>query len=184
MVKRKMILLINTCQEKLHYYEFVKPIEDILKNSEIKFFTKHYKEVSNKDLEKAKKVIICGTSLKDNNLLNNLNRFSWLKDFNKPVFGICAGMQIIGLVFGSKLEKGGEIGFYNESFKANFLGLKDNEEVYHIHNYYVTVPNDFELFANSNIPQAIKHKTKLIYGVLFHPEVRNKDLILNFLKIN
>jgi anthranilate/para-aminobenzoate synthase component II len=30
--------------------------------------------------------------------------------------------------------------------------------------------------------QAIKHKHFKHYGLLFHPEVRNKDLILNFLE--
>ena len=32
-----MILLINICKEKMHYEEFVKPVENILKNYEIKF---------------------------------------------------------------------------------------------------------------------------------------------------
>lgn len=48
-----MILLINTCKEKLHYYEFVKSIEDILKENKIKFFTQHYNEITDKDLKKA-----------------------------------------------------------------------------------------------------------------------------------
>ena len=44
------------------------------------------------------------------------------------------------------------------------------------------LPKDFIKFTKSKIPQAIKHKEKKIYGVLFHPEVRNKELILNFVK--
>ena len=39
---------------------------------------------------------------------------------------------------------------------------------------------DFEIFAGNKISQGIKHKKKRIYGVLFHPEVRQKDMILNF----
>ena len=75
-----MILIVNICSEKLHYYEFVKPIEDILKNKDIKFFTKPYKKITEKDLKKADKIIICGTSLRDNEFLKNFNKFKWIKE--------------------------------------------------------------------------------------------------------
>ena len=40
---------------------------------------------------------------------------------------------------------------------------------------------DFEIFCeNENVVQAVKHEEKEIYGILFHPEVRQKDLIKNF----
>ena len=39
---KKQILLINVCEQKLHYFEFVKPIENILKDEKKDFFTKHY----------------------------------------------------------------------------------------------------------------------------------------------
>ena len=71
-----MILIINICKEKLHYYEFVKPIEDIVKAYELKYFTKHYKEIGKKDLNKCSKIIICGTSLKDNEFSDKKN-FAW-----------------------------------------------------------------------------------------------------------
>ena len=67
------ILVVSVNKEPLHYYEFVKPIEDVLKNEEIKFFTKHYAEVGKKDLEKASKIIICGTSLQDFDYLEEHN---------------------------------------------------------------------------------------------------------------
>ena len=51
-----MILIINICKEKLHFYEFVKPIEDILKKNKIKFFTRHYKKLKQGDLANAKKI--------------------------------------------------------------------------------------------------------------------------------
>ena len=50
-----------------------------------------------------------------------------------------------------------------------------------MHNNYVDFSNlDFEIFAGNKIVQSVKHKEKEIYGVLFHPEVRQKDMILNF----
>jgi GMP synthase (glutamine-hydrolysing) len=177
-----MILVINICKEKLHYYEFVKPICDILEKNEIKYFVKYYKEVDKKDLDKCNKIVICGTSLFDNEFIKNIKKFSWIKDIEKPVLGICGGMQIIGLVFGGKIRKMSEIGFYSEYFDKNFLGLLGKCEVYHLHNNYVDFSKIkyFEVFCGKEFSQAIKHNEKNIYGVLFHPEVRQKGLIEEF----
>ena len=177
-----MILLISTCREKFHELEFVKPIENILNERGLKFFSKHYKNISEKDLKLANKIIICGTSLQDNQFLDDVLEFEWIKNFEKPVLGICSGMQIISLIFGAKLKSKTEMGFFNENFKKEFLSLKETHEVYHLHNNYPALPKNFIKFNSSKIPQAIKHKAKKIYGVLFHPEVRNKKLIEEFLK--
>lgn len=177
-----MILIINLCKEKLHYFEFVKPVEDILRWKGINFKTKHYNDIDSKMIEEADKIIICGTSLKDNDFTKNAGNFSWVKEAGRPVLGICAGMQLIGLTFGGMLKKKTEIGFYKEKFGKNFLGLKGEQEVYHLHNYYCSFGEDFEVFcAGNRISQAVKHKTKPIYGVLFHPEVRQKEMIVSFL---
>jgi len=37
--------------------------------------------------------------------------------------GICAGMQIIGLLYGSRLKKNTEIGQIRIKFQKEFLGL-------------------------------------------------------------
>lgn len=196
-----MILLINICKEKLHFNEFVKPVGDVLVRNGIKGFIRHYTCLTKKDLDKASKVIICGTSLKDFGFIDDVDKFSWLKDFDKPVLGICGGMQIIGLVFDGeslshppsrndashrifdKLKKKKEIGYYSEKFSKEFLGMEDEREVYHLHNGYVdfSKTSDFEVFCRGNgIDQAVKHKKKNIFGVLFHPEVRQKEMILEF----
>lgn len=180
----KRILVINICNEKLHYYEFVKPIEDILLENKINYLVKHYKKLKRGDFGNADEIIICGTSLKDNEFIKDINYFLWIKEFNKPILGICGGMQIIGLVFGGKLKKKTEIGFFKENFSKDFLGFFGEKEVYHLHNYYIDFSNlkDFEVFAGNKISQAVKHKEKNIYGVLFHPEVRNKEWIVNFVE--
>jgi len=177
-----MIFIINICKERLHYYEFVKPIEDIIKSD---FKTIDYKKLTKKDLDKADRIIICGTSLKDFNYLElkNLKKFEWIKDFKKPILGICGGMQIIALIYGSDLKNKKEIGFYKENFVKDFLGLKGGVGVYHLHNKYVDLPKYFEEFINHEIPKAIKHKTLPIYGVLFHPEVMNKEVIKRFVDL-
>jgi len=162
-----MILVINICKEKLHSYEFVKPVEDILQENGMKYFVRHYREISDGDLKKADKIIICGTSLFDNEFSKDIKKFNWLKDFDKPVLGICGGMQIIGMIFGGKLNKKTEIGFYMEKFSREFLGLKGEREVYHLHNNHVLFSQEFKIYSKSNgIIQAIKHKKKEIYGML------------------
>ena len=177
-----MLLLINICKESLHYYEFIKPIEDILKKNNIKFKTIHYKKTTKDLIDTSGRIIISGTSLKDNDFLDYLSYFKWIKSFNKPLFGICGGMHILGLVFNGKLKKQQEIGLTDIKFEKEFLGLNGIIQVYELHNFYIE-SKEFDLFAESkNCPQAIKHKCKSFYGVLFHPEVRTKNLILNFAK--
>ena len=163
-----MILLINICKEKLHFYEFVKPIEDVLKKEKIKFITKHYLKISKQDLQKASKIIICGTSLKDNEFLEHVKQFEWIKDCNKPILGICGGAHLVGLTLGEKIEKKTQIGLKHINFKKPFLGFSGKKQVYHLHNLQV-------------LPEVF-HK-KNIYSVLFHPEVRNKEMILNFARL-
>lgn len=180
---KNKVLIISTCKEKLHELEFVKPIEDILRINNITYFSKHHGQISKKDLEKCSQVILTGTSLKDNSFL--INQFNFLKSFDRPILGICAGMQILGNLYKGKIKKKTEIGFFKETFKKEFLGLKGEKEVYHLHNNFI----DFEtlekfevISSNDGISQAVKHKEKPFYGVLFHPEVRNKELILKFVK--
>jgi len=62
-----VILVINVCKESLHYFEFVKPVEDILSSKNKSFLTKNYKELLMEDIEKADKIIICGTALREMN---------------------------------------------------------------------------------------------------------------------
>jgi GMP synthase-like glutamine amidotransferase len=179
-----MILIISTCKEKLHEMEFVKPIEKILGEKGIKFFTRHYKDIKKEDFANADKLIITGTSLKDNEFIKDINYFNWIRTINKPVLGICAGMQIIEMLFSGKVKKKTEIGYYKENFVKGFLGLKGEQEVYHLHNNYTTVSSVFEIYSKSgSVVQAIKHKEKEIYGVLFHPEVRNREVIERFAEL-
>jgi GMP synthase-like glutamine amidotransferase len=171
MTTKPQTLIISICEHKLHELEFVKPIEAILKQNRVTFKTKHYKEKFNVDA--FSKIIICGTSLKDNEFLKkeNISKFRWILDLqkNQKLLGICGGAHIIGLVHGRTLKKKKEIGLKELNIKKEFLGLEANSkaQVYHLHKFYT-------------LPDIFKHNTKQIYGVLFHPEVRNKNIIKNF----
>ena len=178
-----MMLIISTNSEPLHELEFVKPIEKILSENKIKFKTIHYSNLKSSDLSSANKIIISGTSLKDNQFVKDIKKFEWIKNYEKPLLGICAGMQIVSLIFGAKLKKKTEIGFYKENFSKEFLSIISEHKVYHLHNNYTTLPKEFKSFTENKIPQAIKHKSRNIYGVLFHPEVRNKKIIEEFVQL-
>ena len=101
-----MILIINLNKYKLHDLEFIKPITDLLDNYKVI----HYKKLKESDIKKADKIIIAGTSLKNNDYLKDLKNFKWIKDFKEPLLGICSGMQIIALLHKAKLKKSKEIG--------------------------------------------------------------------------
>lgn len=177
-----MILIIDVCESRLHRFEFVKPVEDIVKRIGEDLITKRFIDIEEADLQSADKVIICGTSLKDDCFLRNLDRFDWIKTINKPILGICAGFQIIGLIFDGTLKKQTEIGFFKEDIKI--LGVDGEQEIYHLHNNYIEFPKKtFDILSKSVIPQAVKHKTMPIYGVLFHPEVRQRAIIENFIRL-
>ncbi|MBS3099613.1 hypothetical protein J4463_00140, partial [Candidatus Pacearchaeota archaeon] len=111
-----MIILISLCREKLHELEFVNPIADIIKSEGTGFEIINYKDISLENIEKADKIIICGTSLADFEYLKDIKKFSWIESCEKPILGICAGVQIIALVFNSKLKEMQEIGMIKAKF--------------------------------------------------------------------
>jgi GMP synthase-like glutamine amidotransferase len=182
-----MILVVdmNWKPESLGYCEFVAPILAVTEKLD-NCTVKHYLKVSKRDLDQCDKVVLSGTALRDNEFLSNPERFQWLNETEKPVLGICAGMEIIGVVFGAHLNQSLEIGMTSvTSIKENPLFTGDFR-AYSLHTFYVEASGLFEVLARSTkCIQALKHKTKPICGVLFHPEVRNQEIIKKFVeKIN
>jgi len=181
-----MILIIdmNWKKDSLGFYEFVLPIVTIAKTQD-ECIVKHFLEVTNQDLSQCGSVILSGTALKDTTTLSQPEKFMWLKETEKPVLGICAGMETIGVVFGMRLIRCLEIGMTQISMlKENPLFCGDFK-AYSLHSYCVESPGNFYVWAKSTkCVQIIKHKIKPIYGMLFHPEVRNPELIKRFILLN
>ena len=126
---------------------------------------------------------MCGVALKDFDYLNYLDKFNWIKSYSGHLLGICAGAQIIGKVFGEQLKKGQEIGLIKIK-KIKQDKILDNvilNEVYALHNFYVDTPKNFELLLETKYPQLFT--TGKIYASLFHPEIRNKNIISNFINL-
>ena len=171
-----MILVVSTCADKLSEEEFVKPIVGIAGKCDVKHYT-NVKDVSGYD-----KIIICGTALKDNEYLKNINGFLFLKETISPVLGICSGMQILCLLYGARITENKEIGMTKiKTLRENPL-FSGNFEAYSLHGNGVDNLNELYVLAESEESvQAVKHKKKNLCGIMFHPEVRNEKIIRNFL---
>tara|TARA_Y100000746_G_scaffold90183_1_gene76518 strand:- start:8 stop:550 length:543 start_codon:yes stop_codon:yes gene_type:complete len=178
------ILLISTCTHALNDREFVFPISKILGENEHDIM--HFEDCSIEALLHYNKIIICGTSMQDCMYLDWLPFFDdLLKKFNGPILGICSGMQILTSIFGiSGLVDNIEVGIVEVNTLISNKLFNGNFQAYNLHNYSVQDCDKFTILAKSeNSIQAVKHVNKNIYGISFHPEVRNEKIISNFLKI-
>jgi GMP synthase-like glutamine amidotransferase len=184
-----MILLVDLCYEKdsLSKYEFVLPIANVLRHAAVPHEVVHYTELNielNSDfLDWASKIILCGTALKDNAYCEQLDLFPWMRTCEKPMLGICAGMQIIGSAFGGEIVSQPNIGLEKIEIvrESPLLGKLREIEGYHLHNFGVTLPEDFKILAGT--PERVdvfQHSKKSVYGIIFHPEVRNRWIIKRF----
>jgi GMP synthase-like glutamine amidotransferase len=181
-----MILIIdmNYQRNSLAYFEFVLPLVEIAQGIG-RCQVKHYTEVSEADFVECSHVVLSGTPLKDHTTLSEPEKFSWLKNFSKPLLGICAGMQTIAIVFGIPLIHQVEIGMTTVlTTKENPL-FEGNFRAYSLHCFSVSRELDeFEVLGQSELcVQAFRHRQQPTFGVLFHPEVRNKDILKRFLAL-
>ena len=174
------ILLISTCKEKLSEYEFVNPIVEIIKSFDYDIL--NYRNLETINPSFYDKIIICGTSLQDNDYLNYLGDFKKLRTNDNYILGICSGFQIICSMFDEKIIIQEEIGMINVRTKIPNSLINEDFQAYNMHNFSVGELNAFNILAKSdNTIQMISHKKLNVFGVSFHPEVRNEQILTNFL---
>ena len=180
-----MILVVdlNWKANSLAFNEFVLPIISSIKPL-CKFEVKHFSELKPRKLDSYSKVVLSGTALKDHTTLKKPEKLAWISDFDRPILGICAGMQTMSLLFGEKLSPCLQVGMTEIStLKQNSL-FEGKFQAYALHNFSVKSPKMFEVLAKSSkCIQAIKHNQKSIFGVLFHPEVRNQEILRRFIEL-
>ncbi len=116
-------------------------------------------------------------------------------DLNLPILGICYGMQLIAHTLGGKVESH-ELREYG---LTEMKVIKDNLLTHHLPNQFNTwmshgdmvmkLPMHFINLASSKTTSIamMMHETKPIYGIQYHPEVRNtefgNDILKNFVEL-
>ncbi|MFC2163204.1 hypothetical protein ACFLRF_05935 [Candidatus Altiarchaeota archaeon] len=176
-----MILIADLTCDPLLREEFVRPLSRIVEES-FECEVLHHCRIDDELVKDYEKVILSGTALRDRGYLEDEGGFGWLKTYDKPVLGICAGMQVIGKVFGCKVTGCREVGMIRiKTVKENPL-FADEFTAYTLHDLALEANHEFKVLARSGkCVQSIKHDEKPFYGVLFHPEARNKTVIHSFL---
>jgi GMP synthase (glutamine-hydrolysing) len=111
------------------------------------------------------------------------NSMSYVEVLDIPILGICLGHQIIAKAYGGEIGAAGiesyaliKINILNEN--EILKGFGESANVWASHKDEVTKsPKNFEILASSSICgiEAMKHETKPIYGIQFHPEVHHTE---------
>ena len=166
-------------------------------------------------LNKASQLILPGVGSFDHgvNSLKKSGLFDYLKQSNKPILGICLGMQLLG----NKSEEGSEKGlelidfdnvkfkFEDQSLKVPHMGWNDvvvkktesplmkdisnKDRFYFVHSFYAKPKDDnLEILSTNygyDFTSAVNDKS--VYGVQFHPEKSHQfgmKILKNFGEIN
>ena len=114
-----------------------------------------------------------------------------------PTLGVCLGHQCIGHVYGSKVDRAGEIRHGKTSMihhdgKGVLAGLPSPFEAIRYHSLVVypeTLPDSLEVSAwtDDGLVMGLRHREHPVEGVQFHPESimtpQGKPLLKNFLDL-
>ena len=163
-VDSEVILVVdmNWKPDSLAFSEFVSPILSAIEGTE-PVLVMHYLEVTLQDVKECSRVILSGTTLKDFEFQKHLEKFKWLKTLEKPILGICAGMQIISLVYGVPLVECTQVGMTEISTTKENLLFDGTFQAYTLHSFSIAPSETFEVLAKSeNCIQVIKHKQKTL----------------------
>jgi len=173
-----VILIIDMSSNPLSRWEFVEPIRKIVKDAGFDCRIEHYTKINATSIVKYDRIILCGTAIADNEFLRH--DFSWLRATKKPVFGVCAGMEVIAKTFGGSIVDTDEIGMIEIDTDDKLLG-KGKVSAYGLHGKGVSLPEGFtETASNGSGVQGMKKDN--IYAIQFHPEVRNEKILEKWLK--
>ncbi len=180
-----MILIVdmNWKKDSLAYNEFVAPIVTAVEPLE-KCEVKHFSELCCFDFSCYSKIILSGTTLKDFATLKQLDKFGWVKTLNKPILGICSGIETIAMVFGVSLSSCLQVGMIEVTTTTLNPLFEGGFKAYALHSLTIEPSETFVALAKSDqCIEAVKQKDKPIYGVLFHPEVRNPQILSRFVQL-
>lgn len=113
-----------------------------------------------------------------------------------PLLGVCLGHQAIGQAFGGKVIRApeplhGKISSITHENDSVFKGLPSPFDVTRYHSLIIerdSLPDDLAVTAETadGIIMGVRHKTKPVHGVQFHPESiathHGHDILKNFME--
>jgi GMP synthase (glutamine-hydrolysing) len=180
------LLIINSAEPGI--IEFIEPLQKIALNAKVSYKTIEYEETLTTDLSIYDGFLISGSPRGNDIVDHHLPYFLWIKECRVPVFGICAGHHVIGKMFGSKLLRSiekevGNFNVYIDKKDAIFNTLPSQFLANQNHHDSITLPQDFILLAHTEDCKntMMKHKENPIYSTQFHPEILNKEILVNFI---
>lgn len=179
-----MILIINCGSSKTPKFQ------EALESFGVKNRIVSLQDLPKEDYSEVDGIIISGAPILLTEVDNTpyIDKFQFLKIFDRPVLGVCFGHQMVGLLHGASVERCDEdrdwqsIKFTDQSV---LLAGIEKHDFMEDHCEYITLPLEFKLVGSSSVceVEVMEHKSKPIYGVQFHPEVsgaQGKALLKNF----
>lgn len=143
------------------------------------------------------KIILSGGPKSVYNRIESLSEkmIDYAMQNNIPLLGICFGHQLLAHKLGGKVEKGksaeyGITKIYIDKENTLFAGVAKEFNAWASHFDDVkALPKDFIQLAHSDVSkfEAMKHKSKALFGLQFHPEVWHTEggekILTNFLNM-
>jgi GMP synthase (glutamine-hydrolysing) len=175
-----LLVDLNKSEDSIYRLEFIDPVMRLAGDSEIIHIHKFCEKLS----REYDRLILCGTPLMDLNQQVPADGHSWIKDFQKPVLGICAGMQFLARAYGGTRVECEQVGLTKIRTTCENPLFSGDFKAYSLHRYSIEAPEGFDIIAKSDrCIQAIAQRKNPHYGVLFHPEVRNQRIIEAFSRL-
>lgn len=118
-----------------------------------------------------------------------------IREIEIPILGICLAHQLIGIIFGGKVGPArhpeyGPVTVFVDDEDELLRGLSPSFTAWESHNDEIQeIPVTLKVLAHSENckVEAIKHVSKPIYGVQFHPEVihteKGRLIFVNFIAV-
>ena len=189
-----MILVIDNYEKS-----YMGQLRSLLKKNGVRYKIKDFRKVSMRDTKDVDAIILSGgAGISNNPYFPEFSKEADLiKKFRKPILGICLGFEIICHAYESestetKIFSHLERGIFRIKIRKKddiFKGCPKIMKVFDCHRWsFIRASKKLEVLATSRDGiEAVKHRTKPIYGVQFHPEVtwNNQGYMAfeNFLKM-